>query len=196
VAASQVASLVFFTLRFLPPVAAWMDEATGSGGWHGGDGAWLGTALQPGSPFAGSPWRQRKGALWDLGPHMLSLVLPTLGPVERVAAGTGLGDTVHLVLHHQDGASSTLALSQTVPAAAEGIGYELYGPQGRSAVPPFELAHLVAMEEAIGQFVAMVAAGATTHPCDVRLGRDTVAVLDAAQRFLSAGLDTRSAAVT
>ena len=196
VAANRVASLVFFTLRFLPPVAAWMDEATGSGGWHGGDGAWLGTALQPGSPFAGSPWRQRKGALWDLGPHMLSLVLPTLGPVERVAAGTGLGDTVHLVLHHQDGASSTLALSQTVPAAAEGIGLELYGPQGRSAVPPFELAHLVAMEEAIGQFVAMVAAGATTHPCDVRLGRDTVAVLDAAQRFLSAGLDTRSAAVT
>ena len=196
VAASQVASLVFFTLRFLPPVAAWMDEATGSGGWHGGDGAWLGTALQPGSPFAGSPWRQRKGALWDLGPHMLSLVLPTLGPVERVAAGTGLGDTVHLVLGHQGGASSTLALSQTVPAAAEGIGLELYGPQGRSAVPPFELAHLVAMEEAIGQFVAMVAAGATTHPCDVRLGRDTVAVLDAAQRFLTAGLDTRSAAVT
>ena len=196
VAANRVASLVFFTLRFLPPVAAWMEQATGAGGWHGGDGAWLGTALQPGSPFAGSPWRQRKGALWDLGPHMLSLVLPTLGPVERVAAGTGLGDTVHLVLGHQGGASSTLALSQTVPAAAEGIGLELYGPQGRSAVPPFELAHLVAMEEAIGQFAAMVAAGATTHPCDVRLGRDTVAVLDAAQRFLSAGLDTRSAAVT
>jgi hypothetical protein len=41
----------------------------------------------------------------------------------------------------------------------------------------------------------MVAAGATTHPCDVRLGRDTVAVLDAAERFLSAGLDTRAALV-
>jgi hypothetical protein len=40
-----------------------------------------------------------------------------------------------------------------------------------------------------------VAAGATTHPCDVRLGRDTVAVLDAAQRFLTAGPDTRSAVV-
>jgi predicted dehydrogenase len=154
VAANRVASLVFFTLRFLPPVAAWMEQATGSGGWHGGgwhggDGAWLGTALQPGSPFAGSPLRWRQGALWDLGPHMLSLALPTLGPVERVAAGTGLGDTVHLV----------------------------------------------ALEEAIGQFAAMVAAGATTHPCDVRLGRDTVAVLEAAERFLSADPGTRSAAV-
>jgi predicted dehydrogenase len=56
VAAGGVASLVFFTLRFLPEVAAWMEETGGAGGWHGGDGAWLGTALEPGSPFAGSPW--------------------------------------------------------------------------------------------------------------------------------------------
>ena len=120
VAAGGVASLVFFTLRFLPEVAAWMEETGGAGGWHGGDGAWLGTALEPGSPFAGSPWRRRKGALWDLGPHLLALTIPTLGPVERVTAGTGLGDTVHLILGHDGGASSTLTLSQTVPAAAEG----------------------------------------------------------------------------
>jgi predicted dehydrogenase len=189
-----VASLVFFTLRFLPEVAAWMEDAQG-GDWHGGDGTWLGTALQPGSPFAGSPWRQRKGALWDLGPHLLALAVPTLGPVERVAAGTGLGDTVHLVLGHAGGASSTLTLSQTVPAAAEGHSFQLYGPRGRSAVPPFELAHLAALAEAIRQLTAMVAAGATTHPCDVRLGRDTVAVLDAADRFLAADPEARSAAV-
>jgi predicted dehydrogenase len=187
VAAGGVASLVFFTLRFLPEVAAWMEQATATGGWQGGDGAWLGTALQPGSPFAGSPWRQRKGALWDLGPHMLALALPTLGPVERVTVGAGLGDTVHLVLRHQSGASSTLTLSQTVPDAAEGRSFQLWGPRGRTAVPPFELAHLVALEAAIGQLAAMVTAGATTHPCDVRLGRETVAVLDAAERFLAAG---------
>jgi predicted dehydrogenase len=194
VADARVASLVFFTLRFLPEVAAWMEEA-GAGDWHGGDGAWLGTALEPGSPFAGSPWRQRKGALWDLGPHMLALAIPTLGPVERVTAGTGLGDTVHLVLGHRGGASSTLTLSQTVPAPAEGIDLRLYGPGGRSAVPPFELAHLVALEEAVRQLTAMVAAGATSHPCDVRLGRDTVAVLEAAERFLTADPEARSAGV-
>jgi predicted dehydrogenase len=187
VADAGVASLVFFTLRFLPEVAAWMEQAEAAGDWHGGDGAWLGTALEPGSPFAGSPWRQRKGALWDLGPHMLALAIPTLGPVERVTAATGLGDTVHLLLGHQGGASGTLTLSQTVPPAAEGRSFQLYGPKGRSAVPPFELAHLVALEAAIGQLAAMVTAGATTHPCDVRLGRETVAVLDAAERFLAAG---------
>jgi hypothetical protein len=54
-------------------------------------------------------------------------------------------------------------------------------------VPPFQLAHLVALNEAIAQLTAMVTAGTTTPPCDVRLGRDTVAVLDAAERFLTAG---------
>jgi predicted dehydrogenase len=195
VAAGGVASLVFVTLRFLPEVAAWVEEAERAGDWHGGDGAWLGTALAPGSPFAGSPWRRRKGALWDLGPHLLALAIPVLGPVERVTAGTGLGDTVHLVLGHAGGASSILTLSQTVPEAAEGRDFRLYGPAGRSVLPPFELAHLVALAEAIRQFTAMVAAGATSHPCDVRLGVDTVAVLEAAERFLSGGPDSRGAEV-
>jgi predicted dehydrogenase len=196
VTANRVASLVFFTLRFLPGVAAWVEEAAGAGGWQGGDGAWLGTVFsEPASPFAGSPWRRRKGALWDLGPHMLSLALPVLGPAERVTAATGPGDTVHLVLGHRGGASSTLTMSQTVPPPAAWIGLGVYGPAGRSATPPFELAHLVAMDEAIRQLAAVVAAGVTGHPCDVRLGRDTVAVLDAAERFLAAGQDTRAAAV-
>ena len=172
-----------------------MDRATATGGWHGGDGAWLGTALQPGSPFAGSPWRHRKGALWDLGPHILSLVLPALGPVERVAAGTGLGDTVHLVLRHRDGAASTLVVSQTVPPAAEGIELRLWGPEGRTEVPAFRLDHLAALRAAIGQFTDLVAAGTTEHPCDLRLGRDSVAVLEAAERFLSAGPEARGTAV-
>jgi predicted dehydrogenase len=196
VAAGQVASLVFFTLRFLPELAAWVEEATRSADWQGGGGAWLGAVFsEPDSPFADSPWRREKGALWDLGPHVLSLALPVLGPVERVTAATGLGDTVHLVLGHHGGASSTLTLSQSVPPPATWIGFEVYGPGGRAATPPFELAHLVAMEEAIGQLASMVASGVTTHPCDVRLGVATVAVLDAAERFLATGLGARTASV-
>ena len=156
---------------------------------------WGRCSPSPTGPFAGSPWRRDKGALWDLGPHVLSLALPVLGPVERVTAGTGYGDTVHLVLGHAGGASSTLTMSQTVPVAATHVGLQVWGPEGRSATPPFELAHLDAMGEAIRQLTATVAAGATTHPCDVRLGRDIVAVLEAAERFLSAAPATRAAAV-
>jgi predicted dehydrogenase len=180
-----VASLVFFTLRFLPEPAAWVEQARGAGDWQVGDGVWLGTVFtDPDSPFAGSPWRRAKGALWDLGPHVLSLILPVLGPVERVAAGTGYGDTVHLVLGHAGGASSTLTMSQTVPVPDDQFGFQVWGPRGRSATPPFVLDHLSAMGEAVRQLAATVAAGGTTHPCDVHLGRDAVAVLDAAERFL------------
>ena len=69
------------------------------------------------------------------------------------------------------------------------------GPRGRAAVPGFRLDHLTALDAAIGQFTELVAAGATEHPCDVRLGRDSVAVLEAAERFLAAAPDARAVAV-
>ena len=182
----QVATLVFFTLRFLPEVAAWMDRATATGDWHGGGGAWMGSVFtEPDSPFADSPWRRRKGALWDLGPHMLALALPVLGPVESVTAATMPPEAVNLILYHQGGVRSTLTLSQSVPPPAAVIRFQVHGAEDQSALPPFNLDHLVALEAAIGQVVAMVDAGATSHPCDVRLGRDTVAVLEAAERFLA-----------
>jgi predicted dehydrogenase len=185
VADAGVASLVFFTLRFLPEVAAWVEQAAAAGGWRGGGGAWFGSVFsEPDSPFAASPWRRRKGALWDLGPHMLALDLAVLGPVESVTAATGPYDTVLLSLRHEGGARSALGLSQSVPPPAALIRFQVHGPRGRSAVPRFDLAHLVALDEAIRQLAAMVAAGATGHPCDVRLGRDTVAVLEAAERSL------------
>jgi predicted dehydrogenase len=186
VVANRVASLVFFTLRFLPEVAAWVEEAAAAGGWQGGGGGWLGSVFtEPDSPFAASPWRRRKGALWDLGPHLLALALPVLGPVEEVTAAPGPQESVHLTLRHQSGARSSLTLSQSVPPPAASIGYQVHGPTGHFPVPPFELDHLVALEAAIGQLAAMVAAGATSHPCDVHLGRDTVAVLEAAERSLA-----------
>ena len=196
VAAAGVASLVFFTLRFLPEPAAWVAETGRAGDWQGGDGAWLGSVFtDPGSPFAGSPWRRAKGALWDLGPHVLSMTLPVLGPVERVTAATGHGDTAHLVLGHAGGTSSTLTMSQTVPVPATHIGFQVWGPRGRSAVPPFELDHLAAMGEAVRQLAATVAAGETAHSCDVRLGREIVAVLEVAERFLATSPETRAPAV-
>ena len=46
-------------------------------------------AMLPGSPYAGSVWRQAEGAaLWDLGPHALSVLTAILGPVEKISADT------------------------------------------------------------------------------------------------------------
>jgi predicted dehydrogenase len=195
VEANGVASLVFFTLRFNPAVAEWIGQVRGAGDWHGAHGTWFGSIFHPGNPFGESPWRQAKGALWDLGPHLLALALPSLGPVERLTAGTGLGDTVHLVLSHRGGASSTLSVSLTVPPTAVRTDFEVYGPRGLSAMPHAGTTAVEAFGEAVRQLAAEVAAGTTAHPLGARFGAEVVAVLAAAEQFLAAPAEMRSEAV-
>jgi predicted dehydrogenase len=190
-----VASVVFFTARFQPEVAAWLQRVRG-GDWYGAHCAWMASIFQPGNPFGESPWRRDKGALWDVGPHALSLLVPALGAVERVTAGSGLGDTVHLVLGHRGGASSTVSLSLTIPPAAPGATeLVLYGAPGPSAMPRRDSSPVEAAAEAVRQLAAVVAAGGTAHPCGARFAAEVVAVLEAAEGFLATPVERRSAAV-
>ena len=131
-----VASVVFFTARFQPETEAWITEQAAVEGWFTGRAQWLGAVFsEDANPFA-TPWRREKGALWDVGPHALSVLLPILGDMRRVtAAAPGPGDTVHLVLDHLGGASSTLALSLTAPPAAAGAAVELRGSAGVTLLP-------------------------------------------------------------
>jgi len=115
---ANVASVVFFTWRFNREIRAWLADEHARGGWWGGDwsggvAVWLGTSLQPGSPF-NTPWRQEKGALWDLGPHMVAMLWACLGRVTAVTAIAGQGDVAHLVLRHEGGASSTATMTHGV----------------------------------------------------------------------------------
>src|SRR5262249_1680188 len=89
---------VFFTRRFDPGVGAWFLAEVDSFGWDGAGVFLLDSIFQPGNPFGESRWRHERGALWDIGPHALSLLLPTLGAVEEIAAVGGREDEVHLAL--------------------------------------------------------------------------------------------------
>ena len=85
-----VASVVFFTWRFNREIRAWLADEQARGGWSGsgwsgGVAVWLGTALADDSPF-NTPWRRQKGALWDLGPHLVGMLWACLGPVTSVTA--------------------------------------------------------------------------------------------------------------
>jgi predicted dehydrogenase len=196
-AAGGVASVVFFTARFRPEVAAWVEELRAAGDWHGGHGTWFGSIYHQGSPYAESAWRRDKGALWDVGPHALSLALPLLGPVERVTAADGPGDTVHLVLGHRGGGSSTVSLSLTVPLAAATTEFTVYGPRGQSAMPQGDTTAVEAFAEAIRQLTVEVEVegGGRSHPCGVGFAAEVVAVIAAAERFLAAPVEARTAQV-
>ena len=86
-AEAGVASVVFFTFRFQAATSTWLDPGARTQ-LAGGAGSWLGSLA--GSPFDASPWRKEHGALWDIGPHALSVLVPALGPVVAVQAGAGL----------------------------------------------------------------------------------------------------------
>jgi predicted dehydrogenase len=182
---ARVASVVFFTHRFDPDVRAWLAGLLARGGWAGGAAVWLGSALSPDSPF-NTPWRRASGALWDLGPHLVSLLWAGLGPVTSVTADAGVADVTHLVLHHQGGATSTATVTQAAARAAGEPEAYVWGPAGRSAAPLRPVQPVTLLRTALAELAGNARSGQTSHPCDVRFGRDVGRVLVQAQRQLDA----------
>ncbi|MEU5082527.1 MULTISPECIES: Gfo/Idh/MocA family protein [Streptomyces] len=182
-----VASVVFFTVRFQKEPDAWVEEQAAVAGWFTARAHWLGAVFTSDSPFAASPWRREKGALWDVGPHALSVLLPVLGDVRQVvAAAHGPGDTVHLVLDHATGASSSLTLSLTAPAAAAGAEVELRGEAGVSVMPGSSEGAVAALSRAADALVRAAGTG-RPHPCDAAFGLRVTEILATAEARLTAG---------
>jgi predicted dehydrogenase len=181
VAQARVASVVFFTARFQADVRAWEAEVAAAGGWAGGCAVWLGSAWQPGSPF-NTPWRRDKGALWDLGPHLISLLWASLGPVRSVTARAGRADITHLVLRHDGGVTSTATVTLDAPESAEFNELFLWGRAGRSAAPVETPDPVTPLRTALAELAANARSGQVSHPCDARFGRDVVHVLADAER--------------
>lgn len=186
--AAGVASVVFFTTRFQSGPEAWIDEQARVGGWFTGRAHWLGAVFTAaGNPFASSPWRREKGALWDVGPHALSVLLPVLGEARRVtAAAYGPGDTVHLVIDHVGGASSSLTLSLTAPPAAAGAMVELRGDAGVACLPQASEGAVPALTRALDALLAAAGTG-TPHSCDAAFALRVTRVLATAETLLHGG---------
>ena len=188
ISAAGVASVVFFTRQFNTEIRAWLadERARGAGGgWSGGVAVWLGAALQPDSPF-NTPWRQDKGGLWDLGPHVVAMLWACLGPVTSVTAVAGGTDVTHLVLRHSGGASSAASVTLSAPQAAAGTSLFVWGEAGRSVMPATPSDPADALRVAARELVASAESG-RPHACDARFGRDVVKVLAEAQAQLEAG---------
>jgi predicted dehydrogenase len=183
VAEAQVASVVFFTARFQADVRAWLSDVAGDPGWAGGSAIWLGSALQASSPF-NTPWRRDKGALWDLGPHLVSLLWASLGPVAGVTVDAGPADVAHLVLHHQNGATSSVTVTLSAPESAEFCEVFVWGEAGRSAAPGEASQPVVPLRTALAELARNARSGQVAHACDVRFGRDVGRILASAQRQL------------
>ena len=172
VEAARAHTAVFFTRRFDPAVRSWFETEVDSHEWNGGSVTMLSSIFEPGNPFGESPWRRERGALWDIGPHALALLLPTLGPVEQVTAVRGLRDEVHLGLRHTTGAASSAILSLTSPAELTETVF--WGDAGVTRMPEG-----VDVAAAYAGAIDALLAGDT--PFDAAFGREVVRVLASAE---------------
>lgn len=189
-----LASTVYFSARFVPAIDEFVHAAASTGGWHGARAVRFSANFVPGGPYAQSVWRRDKGGLWDVGPHVLSVLLPVLGPVVEVTAMTGPRDTSHVLARHAGGAVSTMALS--IDAAPEAVANAtvFFGERGNADLPPGG-SSVDGFGRAVDNLLA--AAGGTADAVDPRFAvdvgfaRDVVAVLAAAQDSAAQGRTVR-----
>src|SRR5690348_556960 len=58
---ANLASVVFFTRRFVPETEVWLQRLNKLGGWECGRAEFVANIYGEGNPFGASPWRKEKG---------------------------------------------------------------------------------------------------------------------------------------
>ncbi|MEU5878639.1 Gfo/Idh/MocA family oxidoreductase [Spirillospora sp. NPDC047279] len=174
-----VASQMVLTIRYADATRGFLDQVRGLEPF-GGYGAFVSSVLS-GGPFA-TPWRLERGAILDLGPHIVDLLDASLGRITGVRAHGDPLRWVGLLLEHEGGAVSEASVSMAGIGELPPAHVEVYGRNGTarldwSTVGPAAFTTLVA------EFAATVRKGGG-HPLDARHGLRIQEVLAEAERQL------------
>lgn len=184
-----VSSIVFTTRLFDPDRAAWLSQVV-SGSWSGAHAEWLTGALIRGGPYDTSTWRHQAGALWDLGPHVLSEFVPVLGPITKVALDAWeLNGEIRMRFRHRDGAESSarLTLHGDPDGYVEWIDFRDGLRSSRSPGKPLD--YVRCMQRALATLSTLVHGGDDQNVFSesgysVTAGREAVRVLDTVQSLI------------
>lgn len=180
--AAGVGTIVLLTRRFAPETRQFLDAAIGRR-WAAGSALWLsGAAL--GGPYSASAWRQEQGALFDVGPHMLDLLDLALGEIAAVqlAAHEPESDTWQLVLTHDGGARSVLALSLRTPVRPTQFHVAVHGADGFQQLSSRQTSATDCYAALLDEFLAALDGGWSGHRCDVHRGLHLQRVIEQALR--------------
>ena len=174
VAECGVVTQLVLTKRYHPRTRAFLAEAAAFDA-AGARACYLHGAFL-GGPMA-TGWRLTRGALPDLGPHLLDLADAALGPIDELRA-TGDGRRwIELTCRHRGGAVSQLSLSGAVGLPSSRSGIELFGPAGTLALDFGPVDHAQCWPVLRAEFAAAVRSG-VPHLLDVRRGLMLQELLD------------------
>lgn len=161
-----VVSQVVLTWRYTATVRRFLAETAEIEPFAGRASFVSGALL--GGLFA-TPWRLERGALLDLGPHVIDLLDAALGPVIRVRAHGNPHRWIGLLLDHEDGRTSEVSLSASVPVDPMVATAEVVGARGSVAVDCAGALDADTLPTITRELAAAVRAG-VAHPLDVRRG--------------------------
>ncbi|MBB6344286.1 putative dehydrogenase [Nonomuraea muscovyensis] len=164
IAEAGVASQMVLTLRYAAGTREFLARCAEIEPF-GGHAANISGVLLGDHPFA-TPWRLERGALLDVGPHVVDLLDAALGPVTGVRAhGHPLGWT-GLLLDHEGGAVSEASLCMTVPGDTPPSSFAVHGRGGSAVLRPSDDDALATVAE---EFARTVRQGGG-HPLDAARG--------------------------
>ncbi len=179
-----VASLVFFIRRFVPEIAAAIEAGRGAG-WTRGLVRVHSSVMVSASPYRDLLWRQEPGAaLWDIGPHVLAVLMPLLGDVSSISASRQPGNTVVIKTAHQSGAVADISLTLHAKPGDIANDYRFTAPGRELVLPNPELQRPDLLSRAASQLIEQVASGQRNIDCDAAFGATIVDLLVQAERTL------------
>ncbi|MCG5212108.1 Gfo/Idh/MocA family protein [Streptosporangium sp. KLBMP 9127] len=161
-----VLTQMVFSWRYADGVRDFLDLA-GTLKPFGGHAAYVSNSLRPESPFA-TPWRLDRGAILDVGPHMIDLVDAALGKVVGVVARGNVLGWAGLLLEHDSGALSEMSLCLSAPVTGH-AGVTVYGEHGVAAVDRSALSDDAVFSRMAQEFAQTVRLG-RAHPLDAAHG--------------------------
>jgi predicted dehydrogenase len=155
IAEAGVVSQMVFTLRYSRAARDFLARVRDLDPF-GGYGSFVSSVLS-GGPFA-TPWRLEKGALLDLGPHIVDLLDASLGRVAGVRAhGDPLG-WLGLTLEHEGGTVSQASVSMAGTGDLPPARVEVYGRKGHAVLDWSQLGD-DAFATMVAEFAAAVRGG-------------------------------------
>ena len=123
-----VQTVIMLRNRFTTVGREFVERAQASRARGGVASSITGAALS-GSPFA-TPWRVERGALLDVGPHVIDLMDAAMGRIEHIDATGDPLRWISMIAHHEGGASSAIAVSITTPGVTGALRCEVYTESG------------------------------------------------------------------
>lgn len=181
-----VPAIVFFMRRFVSEIESTVSRAAGLG-WTGAYVKVHSDVMKGTGPYSGSIWRQEPGAaLWDIGPHVLSILLPVLGPVVRISA-VHEGQCTELTIVHRDGARARASLTLHNEPGQVAREYRFISGAEQLVLPDPAFSQQQAFATAANDLIEMHRNGTRVHRCDAAFGLEVSRLLAAADDSATEG---------